>query len=119
MIAFSCEAFLPACNQLEETLLAKLTSLRFKTIITQPRAVGSLVVRASDSRPDGRCHQISQRIFGGIGHPLTVLVKLVGPKVLWVVAAKTTATGGWKIFPSPTVPCLNCGGGDRWCRHLS
>ncbi|GFU81802.1 RNase H domain-containing protein [Trichonephila clavipes] len=25
----------------------------------------------------------------------------------------------WRIFPSPSVPCRNCGGGDRWCRHLS
>ncbi|GFU62725.1 uncharacterized protein TNCV_1519031 [Trichonephila clavipes] len=25
----------------------------------------------------------------------------------------------WRIFPSPSVPCLNYGGGDRWCRHLS
>ncbi|GFW25171.1 uncharacterized protein TNCV_2262291 [Trichonephila clavipes] len=25
----------------------------------------------------------------------------------------------WRIFPSPSVQCLNWGGGDRWCRHLS
>ncbi|GFX17816.1 uncharacterized protein TNCV_2292651 [Trichonephila clavipes] len=41
------------------------------------RAVGSLVVRTSDSRPEG--------------------------------------LGDWKIFPYPSVPCLNCGGGDRGC----
>ncbi|GFU64626.1 hypothetical protein TNCV_138751 [Trichonephila clavipes] len=23
-----------------------------------------------------------------------------------------------RIFPSPPVPCLNCGDGDRWCRYL-
>ncbi|GFU20028.1 uncharacterized protein TNCV_1191721 [Trichonephila clavipes] len=48
-----------------------------------------------------------------------VLVKSAGPKVLWAVAAETTSAGCWKIFPSFLVPCLNCGGGDRWCRHLS
>ncbi|GFY19756.1 uncharacterized protein TNCV_4649281 [Trichonephila clavipes] len=25
----------------------------------------------------------------------------------------------WRIFPSTSVPCLNCGGGDRCCRYLS
>ncbi|GFW77339.1 hypothetical protein TNCV_924551 [Trichonephila clavipes] len=29
------------------------------------------------------------------------------------------STGDWRIFPSPSVPCLNCGGGDMGCRHLS
>ncbi|GFW75659.1 hypothetical protein TNCV_4428421 [Trichonephila clavipes] len=48
-----------------------------------------------------------------------VLVKSVGPKVLWAVAAGTTGVGGWRIFPSPPVPWQNCGGEDRWCRHLS
>ncbi|GFW65356.1 uncharacterized protein TNCV_396221 [Trichonephila clavipes] len=52
-------------------------------------------------------------------HTDYVLVKSVGPKVLWVVATKTTSTGDWRIFPFPPVPCLNCGGGDRCCRHLS
>ncbi|GFV53835.1 hypothetical protein TNCV_4208861 [Trichonephila clavipes] len=32
-----------------------------------------------------------------------------GLKVLWVVTAKTTSAGGWRIFPYPPVPCLNCG----------
>ncbi|GFV56019.1 uncharacterized protein TNCV_2266051 [Trichonephila clavipes] len=52
-------------------------------------------------------------------HTEYVLVKSVGPRVLWAVAAETTSAGDWRIFPSPSVPCLNCGGGDRWCRHLS
>ncbi|GFV21932.1 hypothetical protein TNCV_4526191 [Trichonephila clavipes] len=39
-------------------------------------------------------------------------VKSAGPKVLWAVAAETTSAGGWRIFLSPPVPCLNCGGGD-------
>ncbi|GFV90137.1 hypothetical protein TNCV_4378531 [Trichonephila clavipes] len=52
-------------------------------------------------------------------HTECVLVKSVGPKVLWVVAAETTGAGGWKMFLSPPVPCLNCGDGYRWCRHPS
>ncbi|GFT09186.1 hypothetical protein TNCV_4106151 [Trichonephila clavipes] len=24
-----------------------------------------------------------------------------------------------RIFPSLSVPCPNCGDGNRWCRHLS
>ncbi|GFW26321.1 transposable element Tcb2 transposase [Trichonephila clavipes] len=45
-----------------------------------------------------------------------VLVKSVGPKVLW---AENMSAGDWRIFPSPSVPCLNCEGGERWCCHLS
>ncbi|GFV43955.1 uncharacterized protein TNCV_492801 [Trichonephila clavipes] len=52
-------------------------------------------------------------------HTYYVLVKSVGPKVLWAVAAKTSSAGNWGIFPFPPVPCLNWGGEDRWCRHLS
>ncbi|GFV02023.1 hypothetical protein TNCV_535311 [Trichonephila clavipes] len=48
-----------------------------------------------------------------------VLVKSVGPKVLCAVSAETTDAGGWRTFPYPSVPFLNCGGGDRWRRHLS
>ncbi|GFU50061.1 hypothetical protein TNCV_4934071 [Trichonephila clavipes] len=47
------------------------------------------------------------------------LVKSVGPKVLWAVAAETTDLGGWGMFPSPPVPFQNCGGEDRWRRYLS
>ncbi|GFX05835.1 hypothetical protein TNCV_1662741 [Trichonephila clavipes] len=46
-------------------------------------------------------------------HTEYVLVKSVGPKVLWVVTAETTSAGGWRIFLFPPVPCLNCGGGDK------
>ncbi|GFV03182.1 cardioacceleratory peptide receptor [Trichonephila clavipes] len=56
--------------------------------------VSSLVVRASDSRPEG----------------LGASDSLVG---------RITSAGDWRIFPSPPVPRQNCGGGDRWCRHLS
>ncbi|GFW16941.1 hypothetical protein TNCV_2760691 [Trichonephila clavipes] len=52
-------------------------------------------------------------------HTEYVLIKSVGTKVLWVVASETTSSRGWSIFPSPPVPCLNCGGRDRLCPHLS
>ncbi|GFV54884.1 hypothetical protein TNCV_4446601 [Trichonephila clavipes] len=51
-------------------------------------------------------------------HTEYVLVKSVGSKVLWVVAAEATSAGDWRIFPSTPVPYLNCGGRDRWCCHL-
>ncbi|GFV63624.1 hypothetical protein TNCV_626191 [Trichonephila clavipes] len=42
-----------------------------------------------------------------------VLIKSVGPKDLWTVAAETTGAGGWRIyFPPPPASCLNWGGGD-------
>ncbi|GFT50617.1 hypothetical protein TNCV_552021 [Trichonephila clavipes] len=47
-----------------------------------------------------------------------VLLKSVGPKVLWAVAAEITSSGDSRIFPSPPVPCLNCRSGERWCRHI-
>ncbi|GFW90144.1 uncharacterized protein TNCV_1789661 [Trichonephila clavipes] len=52
-------------------------------------------------------------------HTEYVLVKSVGPKDLWVVAAEIMSEGDWRIFPSPPVPCLNSGDGDQWCRNLS
>ncbi|GFT81524.1 hypothetical protein TNCV_3673721 [Trichonephila clavipes] len=52
-------------------------------------------------------------------HTEYVLVESLAPKVLCAVAAKTTGSGDWRIFPCPPVPSLNCGGGDRWCRYLS
>ncbi|GFV19290.1 uncharacterized protein TNCV_1935071 [Trichonephila clavipes] len=73
---------------------------------TRGKAVDSLVVRASDFRPEGDARCPTEY----------VLVKSVGPKFLW---AEITSAGDWRMFPSPSVPCLNCGGGDRWCRRLS
>ncbi|GFU04709.1 hypothetical protein TNCV_4377521 [Trichonephila clavipes] len=52
-------------------------------------------------------------------HTEYVRFKSVGPKVLWVVTAEPTSAGGWGKFPSPPVPCQNCGVGDRLCHHLS
>ncbi|GFS76386.1 uncharacterized protein TNCV_1620281 [Trichonephila clavipes] len=76
-------------------------------------AVGSLVVGASDSRPEGlgSMPPNTRRV-----HTEYVLVKSVGPKILW---AEITSAGDRRIFPSPSVPCLNCENGDQWCRHLS
>ncbi|GFT85974.1 uncharacterized protein TNCV_3256141 [Trichonephila clavipes] len=48
-------------------------------------------------------------------HTEYVLVKLVDPKS----CALSHERRDWRIFPSPSVQCRNCGGGDRWCRHLS
>ncbi|GFV44837.1 uncharacterized protein TNCV_563861 [Trichonephila clavipes] len=44
-----------------------------------------------------------------------VLVTSVGPKSCGLSHERRE----WRIFPSPSVPWRNCGGGDRWCRHLS
>ncbi|GFX62967.1 hypothetical protein TNCV_1100601 [Trichonephila clavipes] len=45
----------------------------------------------------------------------TVLVKSADPKVLWAVS-RVQGTG--EYISSPSVPCLNCGGGDRWFHHI-
>ncbi|GFY25020.1 hypothetical protein TNCV_2692111 [Trichonephila clavipes] len=52
-------------------------------------------------------------------HTEYALIKSVGPKVLWAFAAETTSARHRRIFSSHSVSCLNCGGGDRWCRYLS
>ncbi|GFT30062.1 uncharacterized protein TNCV_715281 [Trichonephila clavipes] len=48
-------------------------------------------------------------------HTEYVLVKSVGPKSCGLSHKRRD----WRIFPSPSVQCRNCRGGDRWCRHLS
>ncbi|GFX56509.1 uncharacterized protein TNCV_74551 [Trichonephila clavipes] len=78
------------------------------------RAMGSLVIRASDSKLDG---------LGSMPMPPNtlrvyteyVLVKSVGPKS----SGLSHERRDWRRFPSPSVPCRYCGGGDRWCRYLS
>ncbi|GFY14416.1 hypothetical protein TNCV_1314701 [Trichonephila clavipes] len=50
-------------------------------------------------------------------HTEYVLVNSVDPKVSWAVAEKPRVEENISL-PS-LVPCLNSGGGDRWCRHLS
>ncbi|GFY04332.1 hypothetical protein TNCV_4414201 [Trichonephila clavipes] len=76
--------------------------------------MGSIVVRA-DRKAWVRCPMPPNTLRV---HTEYVFV-LVGAKVLWVVAAETMSAGRWRIFRSPPVPCLTCGGGDRWCRYLS
>ncbi|GFX20250.1 uncharacterized protein TNCV_1438091 [Trichonephila clavipes] len=76
-------------------------------------AVDSLVVRTSDSKPEDLGSMPPNTL---LVHTEYVLVKSVGPKVLW---AEITSAGNWRICLSPSVSCLNFGGGDRWCRHLS
>ncbi|GFT12597.1 uncharacterized protein TNCV_5093852 [Trichonephila clavipes] len=44
-----------------------------------------------------------------------MLVKSVGPKFYGLSHERRD----WRISPSPSVPCKNCGVEDRWCRHLS
>ncbi|GFT93765.1 hypothetical protein TNCV_2111571 [Trichonephila clavipes] len=77
--------------------------------------VGSLVVRASDpdrkawgSMPDAPPNTFQV-------HTVYVLVKSVGPKVLWL----NHECRGLENTSSPSIPCLNCGAGNRWCRRLS
>ncbi|GFW36629.1 hypothetical protein TNCV_1956291 [Trichonephila clavipes] len=48
-------------------------------------------------------------------HTEYVLVESVGPKSCGLNHKRRD----WRIFPSPSVPCINGEGGDRWCRHLS
>ncbi|GFT01771.1 uncharacterized protein TNCV_4205771 [Trichonephila clavipes] len=79
---------------------------------SQLGAVGSLVVRASDSRPEGLGSMPSNTLRV---HPEYVLVKSKGPKSCGLSHERRD----WRIFPSPSDPCRNCAGGDRWCRHLS
>ncbi|GFU72927.1 uncharacterized protein TNCV_4636611 [Trichonephila clavipes] len=76
-------------------------------------AVGSLVVRAPESRQEGLS---SMPVPPNTLRVHTELVKSVGPNVFW---AESRVQGTGEKFPSSSVPCLNCGGGDRWWRHLS
>ncbi|GFY06126.1 uncharacterized protein TNCV_3108051 [Trichonephila clavipes] len=48
-------------------------------------------------------------------HTEYVLVKSMGLKSCGLSHERRD----WRIFSSPSVQCRNCGGGDRWCRHLS
>ncbi|GFV13156.1 uncharacterized protein TNCV_4070961 [Trichonephila clavipes] len=48
-------------------------------------------------------------------HTEYVLVKSIGS----MSCGLSHERRDWRIFLSPSVPCRNCGGGDRWCCHLS
>ncbi|GFV41395.1 uncharacterized protein TNCV_3090051 [Trichonephila clavipes] len=78
------------------------------------KAMGSLVVRAwtSDRKAWVRCPMSPNTIRV---HTKYVLVKSVDPKSCGLCHEHRD----WGIFPSPSVPCRNCGGGDRWFRYLS
>ncbi|GFX53124.1 hypothetical protein TNCV_361191 [Trichonephila clavipes] len=66
-------------------------------------AMDSDMVRALDFRPNGLWVRNSTPSNTLGVHPEHVLVKSVGPIVLWAVAAETTGAGGWRIFPSSLV----------------
>ncbi|GFU97315.1 hypothetical protein TNCV_3889301 [Trichonephila clavipes] len=46
-------------------------------------------------------------------HTEYVLVRSVSPESRGLSHERRD----WRIFPSPPVPCRNCGGGHRWCCH--
>ncbi|GFT69415.1 hypothetical protein TNCV_1297221 [Trichonephila clavipes] len=68
--------------------------------------MGSLVVRASDSRPgfNARCHQIPSKYTRSTCSLNQWVRSLVG-------CVKSAGTG--EYFPPLQFPCKNCGGGDR------
>ncbi|GFW28416.1 uncharacterized protein TNCV_4640811 [Trichonephila clavipes] len=70
------------------------------------RAVGSLVIRASDSRPEGLGSMPPNTLRV---HTEYVVVNSVGLKSCGLSHERRD----WRIFPSSSVPCRNCGGGDR------
>ncbi|GFW02481.1 hypothetical protein TNCV_2454971 [Trichonephila clavipes] len=69
--------------------------------------VGSLVIRASDCRPEGLGSMPPNTLQV---HTEYVLVKSVGPKVLWA--------GSRLQGLSPPVLCQNCGGCDESIRNF-
>ncbi|GFV67096.1 hypothetical protein TNCV_1078761 [Trichonephila clavipes] len=75
-----------------------------------------LVLIALDSRPAGPGLMPPNTLRVHTEH---VLVKSVGPKVLWTVAAENHGCWVLENIPLLSSACLNCGGGDSWCRHLS
>ncbi|GFW88757.1 uncharacterized protein TNCV_4972501 [Trichonephila clavipes] len=74
-------------------------------------AVGSLVV-SPDRKVWVRCPMPPNTLRVHVEY---VLVKSVGPKSCGLSRERRD----WRIFPSPSFQCRNCGGGDSWCRHLS
>ncbi|GFX53891.1 hypothetical protein TNCV_1598371 [Trichonephila clavipes] len=92
----------------------KSLGYQFAFILNQPfEEESSLVVRAPDSGPED-LDSIPVPSNTLRVHTEYVLVKSVGPKILW---AESQVQATRENFTS--VPCLNCGGGDRWWHHLS
>ncbi|GFY30749.1 uncharacterized protein TNCV_3119091 [Trichonephila clavipes] len=75
--------------------------------------MGNLAVRALDSRPEGLGSTPDATKYPRI-YKEYVLVKSVGPKS----CGMSHECRVWRVFPFPSDRCRNCGGGDRWCRHL-
>ncbi|GFW23926.1 hypothetical protein TNCV_946101 [Trichonephila clavipes] len=75
--------------------LKKYLTVLIKLITSNCRAMGSLVVRASDNRPEGL-----GSMPDATKYPLStrgyVLIKSVGPKVLW---AESRVQGTGEYFP--------------------
>ncbi|GFW12094.1 hypothetical protein TNCV_4531591 [Trichonephila clavipes] len=77
-----------------------------------------LVASASDSKPEGLgsipdLTKYPPSTHGVRAHKSSGSESLVGGR------SRAHECRGLENIPSPPVPCLNCGGGDRWCRHLS
>ncbi|GFS99013.1 uncharacterized protein TNCV_3896771 [Trichonephila clavipes] len=74
------------------------------------------VVRASDLVVLERLGSMPPNILK-VHTPTDTLLKSCGSDQ--VLVAESRVVGDWRILPCPSVPSLNCGGGDRWCLHLS
>ncbi|GFW34950.1 hypothetical protein TNCV_978881 [Trichonephila clavipes] len=96
----------------KESYKGPITRSRIKTLEQNDSgalAVGSLVVRASDSRPEGlgsmlRCHQIPSECTRSTCSLNQWVSSLVG---------LFTSAGTGEYFPPLQFTCRNCGGGDR------
>ncbi|GFU17440.1 hypothetical protein TNCV_4309691 [Trichonephila clavipes] len=96
------------------SLSLKLTLISLKSIVQDTLhiniwAVGILVVRASDSRPEGlgsnaRCHQTPSEYTRSTCSLNQWVRSLVG---------FITNAGSGEYFPPLQFTCRNCGGGDR------
>ncbi|GFX67228.1 hypothetical protein TNCV_2185751 [Trichonephila clavipes] len=78
-------------------------------------AVGRLMARAPDSGLEGLSSMnVPPNTLGVHTQNTCSLNQRFGSLVGLIRSA-----GNWRKFISTLVPCLNCGGGDRWWRHLS
>ncbi|GFX64912.1 hypothetical protein TNCV_450501 [Trichonephila clavipes] len=99
----------------------RLSSLRQKKITelidcNRSPSVGSLVVRASDSRLEGLGSMLDATKCPPSTHGVGARS---GSESLVGGLSRNHGCRGWRIFPYPPVLGLNCRGGDRWCHHLS
>ncbi|GFY30860.1 hypothetical protein TNCV_3120201 [Trichonephila clavipes] len=75
-------------------------------------------VTASDSRPEGLGSMHDDTKYSPSTHGVSAR-QISGSECLAGCCSRNHGCKGWRIFPSPRVSCLNCGGGVRWCRQLS